>query len=168
MSTTETTETTEMTETTMSTDRYLRPDWFTEKVFNPLVRWLTRRGISLLGSRELRIVGRRSGEVRTNVVNLLELDGQTWLVAPRGVTEWVRNLRAADGAGELRLGRRVQAFRATELDDAAKVPVIRAYLERWAWEVGKFFEGLTKDATDEEILAVASGFPVFRIEIRTP
>jgi deazaflavin-dependent oxidoreductase (nitroreductase family) len=147
-------------------DRYIRPDKFTEKVFNPMVRWFTRHGVSLLGSRELRIVGRKSGQVRTNVVNLLELDGHPYLVAPRGTTEWVRNLRAAEGHGELRVGRRVEAFDATELDDESKVPVIRAYLVKWAWEVGKFFEGLTKDATDEEIAAVAPGFPVFALDVR--
>ena len=149
----------------MSNDRYIRPDWFTERVLNPLVRWFTRRGVSLLGSRELRVVGRKSGAVRTTVVNLLDLDDRHYLVAPRGTTEWVRNLRVAEGAGELRVGRRVEAFRATELDDTAKVPVIRAYLERWAWEVGKFFDGLTTDATDDEILAVAPGFPVFSLEV---
>jgi deazaflavin-dependent oxidoreductase (nitroreductase family) len=155
-------------ETTMTTsDRYIRPDWFTAKVFNPLVGWLTRSGISVMGSRELRVAGRKSGQTRTNVVNLLELEGRTYLVAPRGITEWVRNLRAADGHGELRVGRRVDSFRATELDDAAKVPVIRAYLERWAWEVGKFFEGLSADATDDEILAAAPGFPAFAIEVES-
>src|SRR3954447_24517639 len=54
-----------------STDRYLRPGRFTQRVFNPLVRWLTRRGLSVQGSRELRVVGRKSGAVRTTVVNLL-------------------------------------------------------------------------------------------------
>ncbi|CAA9218585.1 MAG: hypothetical protein AVDCRST_MAG50-508 [uncultured Acidimicrobiales bacterium] len=149
----------------MSTDRYIRPDWFTAHVFNPSVGWLTRRGLSLLGSRELRVVGRKSGAVRTTVVNLLELDGRTYLVAPRGTTEWVRNVRAAGGKGELRVGRRVDGFAATELDDPAKVPVIRAYLEKWAWEVGKFFEGLSKDASDAEIAAVAPKFPVFALDL---
>ena len=69
------------------------------------------------------------------------------------------------GHGELRVGRRVESFVATELDDDAKIPVIRAYLVKWAWEVGKFFEGLSKDASDEEIAAVAPGFPVFALEI---
>jgi hypothetical protein len=81
------------------TDRYIRPGRFTQQVFNPLVRWLARRGISLLGSRELRVVGRTSGEVRTTVVNLLELDTRNYLVSPRGTTQWVRNLRAASGCG---------------------------------------------------------------------
>jgi deazaflavin-dependent oxidoreductase (nitroreductase family) len=146
-----------------STDRYIRPGRFTHRVFNPFVRWLTRRGLSLRGSRELRVAGRSSGLVRTTVVNLLEFDGRRYLVAPRGTTEWVRNLRAANGAGELRVGRRIDSIHAHELDDADKAPVIRAYLKKWKWEVGQFFEGLSVDATDAEIAEVAPGFPVFSI-----
>lgn len=149
--------------TTAAPDRYLAPDRFTLKVMNPTVAWLARHGVSLLGSRELRIVGRRSGIVRSNVVNVLDLDGRRYLVAPRGTTEWVRNLRAA-GEGELRIGRRVEAFAAAELADAAKLPVLRAYLRKWAWEVGQFFEGVDKDSSDEELAAVAPGFPVFELQ----
>lgn len=142
--------------------RYVRPDRFTEKVMNPFVRWCVRRGIGVAGARELRIVGRRSGQVRSNVVNLLELDGTRYLVAPRGTTEWVRNLRAA-GRGELRLGRRVEAFTVDELADADKLPVLREYLRRWGWEVGQFFEGVDKGSTDDELAAIAPGFPVFAV-----
>jgi len=146
-----------------ATDRYLRPGWFTRQVFNRGVRRLTRAGISVLGSRELRVVGRRSGEVRTTVVNLLDVDGRRFLVAPRGTTHWVRNLRVA-GAGELRLGRRVQRFRATELPDDAKAPILLAYVERWGWEVGQFFEGIGKHPSEQELAAIAPGFPVFAID----
>jgi hypothetical protein len=76
----------------------------------------------------------------------------------------VRNLRAA-GGGELRLGRRVESFRATELDDDAKLPVLRAYLERWKWEVGQFFQGVGPDAPDSEIARIAADYPVFRIDV---
>ncbi len=147
-----------------ASDRYLAPGWLTRNVMNRLVRRLTRMGISLWGSRELRIVGRTSGQVRTNVVNLLEIDGERYLVSPRGATQWVRNLRAA-GGGQLRLGRRRERFVVDELPDdvAVKVAVIRAYLEAWAWEVGQFFDGLTATSPDDEIAAAAPGFPVFRI-----
>jgi deazaflavin-dependent oxidoreductase (nitroreductase family) len=143
-----------------ASSRYLSPGWFTTHVFNRSVRFLTRRGISLMGSRELRVAGRTSGEIRTTVVNLLDVDGRQYLVAPRGTTQWVRNLRAA-GVGELRLGRRVQAFRARELSDDEKPPVLDAYVRRWRWEVGKFFEGLSKEPTPAELAAIAPGFPVF-------
>jgi deazaflavin-dependent oxidoreductase (nitroreductase family) len=150
--------------TLTDTDRYVVPGWFTKHVFNRSIRWLTRRGLSVAGSRELRVVGRRSGQLRTTVVNLLEVDGTTYLVAPRGVTEWVRNLRAA-GAGELRVGRRVHGFRPTELADDDKGPVLAAYLDRWGWEVGQFFEGVDRHADAEQLAAIAPGFPVFEVAV---
>jgi len=142
--------------------RYLEPDWFTRHIFNGAVRHLTRLGISVWGSRELRVQGRKSGEWRTTPVNLMTVDGQRYLVAPRGLTQWVRNLRAA-GVGELRIGRRTVAFRADELHDDLKAPILRAYLRRWKFEVGMFFEGLDADASDQQLADIAPGFPVFRI-----
>src|SRR5688500_12854153 len=100
-----------------TTTRYQAPGCFTKHVFNRAVRRLTRVGLSVWGSRELRVTGRRSGVVRTTVVNLLDHDGRRFLVAPRGETEWVRNLRAA-GTGELRVGRRVESFTYVEIANA--------------------------------------------------
>lgn len=145
-----------------ATARYLEPGWFTRQVFNRTVRQLTRWGVSIAGSRELRVRGRSSGQWRSTPVNLLELEGERYLVAPRGVTQWVRNIRVA-GGGELRVGRRVEAFVVTELPNDQKLPVLREYLRRWAWEVGAFFEGINKDSTDQQLVAVAEGFPVFRV-----
>ena len=142
--------------------RYVRPGWFTRRVFNPTVAALTRAGISVWGSRELRVRGRSSGEWRTTPVNLLSLAGDRYLVAPRGETQWVRNLRVA-GQGELRVGRRTEAFRATELFDDEKVEVLRAYLKRWKAEVGVFFDGVSADAPDSELRRIASNHPVFRL-----
>jgi len=142
--------------------RYLAPDWFTRRVFNPSVAWLTRRGLSVKGSRVLQVRGRSSGELRSTVVNLLTVDGTRYLVAPRGETQWVRNLRAA-GTGTLRVGRRVEPFTAEELPDAEKGPILRAYLKAWGWEVGRFFEGLTAESSDAELQAAAAGFPAFRV-----
>jgi deazaflavin-dependent oxidoreductase (nitroreductase family) len=141
---------------------YKRPDWFTQHVFNPLVTLLTRAGVSLMGSRILRIRGRTSGIWRENPVNLLEHDGRGYLVAARGETQWARNLRAS-GEGELRVGRRTQAFSAVEIGDDEKADVLRAYLKRWKWEVGAFFEGVGPDSSDNELRAEAQHHPVFRI-----
>lgn len=149
--------------TTMTT-RYQRPGLFTQHVFNRAIRRATRWGLSVWGSRELRVAGRRSGIVRSTVVNLLDHDGNLYLVAPRGETEWVRNVRAAGGA-ELRVGRRVETVTLHEIDDDAKVDVLRSYLRRWKWEVGQFFQGVGPKASDAELLAIAPGYPVF--EVRT-
>lgn len=142
--------------------RYLAPGWFTRNLFNRAVRRLTRLGLSVWGSRELRVRGRSTGTWRTVPVNLLTVDGVSYLVAPRGVTQWVRNLRAA-GAGELRVGRRVQPFTAEELPDEAKPAILRAYLRRWKFEIGAFFDGIGPDATNEQFAAIAAGYPVFRV-----
>ena len=144
--------------------RYLAPNRI-DRAFNRLVAALTNRGISVAGSRVLTVPGRRSGEPRSTVVNVLDVDGDRYLVAPRGETQWVRNLRAAASAS-LRVGRRVEEAAAVELDDDEKLPVLRAYLERWAWEVGRFFEGLDAESDDEALRAAAPGFPAFRLDAR--
>jgi len=143
--------------------RYQKPGWFTRNVFNRIVVGLTRIGISVWGSRELRVQGRTSGTWRKNPVNVLDHDGCRYLVAPRGTTQWVRNLRAA-GTGELRVGRRVEAFRATEMADDDKVDVLRGYLRRWKMEVGVFFDGVDDKASDDELRAIADRHPVFLVE----
>jgi deazaflavin-dependent oxidoreductase (nitroreductase family) len=148
----------------MST-HYQAPGRVTRRVMNPLVAGLTRLGLPLAGSAVLGVRGRTSGEVRTTPVNPLTLDGRRYLVAARGHTQWVRNLRVA-GEAELRVGRRTETVRAVELGDAEKVPVLRAYLKAWAWEVGAFFEGVGADATDEQIAAIADRHPVFAITAR--
>jgi len=123
---------------------------------------LTRLGVSVWGSRVLRIRGRTSGEWRTTPVNLLTHAGQRYLVAPRGETQWVRNLRVAAG-GELALGSRTESFQATELPDDEKPPILRAYLKRWKAEVGVFFGGVSASSSDEELRRIAPDHPVFRI-----
>lgn len=146
----------------MTEARYVQPGWFTKHVFNGTVRGLTRMGVSVAGSRELRVRGRKSGEWRSTPVNLLAIDGERYLVAPRGTTQWVRNIRVS-GTGELRRGRHTVRFRAAELPDDAKLPVLRGYLRKWGWEVGQFFEGVDKNATDEDLARIAPDFPVFRV-----
>ena len=126
------------------------------------MRLLARCGISMLGSRELAVRGRKTGAWRTTPVNLLVHEGDRYLVAPRGHTQWVANLRAA-GGGELRLGRRVEQFEATEVNDDDKPEILRAYLRRWKVEVGVFFGGVGPDSPQEELRRIAPDHPVFRL-----
>jgi deazaflavin-dependent oxidoreductase (nitroreductase family) len=146
------------------TTHYREPGWFTRNVFNRIVAGCTRIGISVWGSRVLRVPGRKTGEPRTVPVNLLTLDGTRYLVAPRGETQWVRNLRAAGGRGEMLLGRKVEAFASTEVADADKPPILRAYLKRWKAEVGVFFDGVSATSSAEDVARIAPKHPVFRLE----
>ena len=152
-----------MADPTPTPAHYRKPGFFTQKVFNPLVAFLTRRGISVLGSRVLEVRGRTSGEPRRVPVNLLTLDGQHYLVSPRGEGQWVRNVRAADGRLATLVGKRRDEWVAQELEGAAKIPVLRAYLKRWKAEVGVFFDGASADSSDEELAAISPKHPVFRL-----
>ena len=144
-------------------EHYQKPDWFTKNVFNNVVAVATRLGISVWGSRVLRVRGRTSGEWRSSPVNLLTRDGAHYLVAPRGHTQWVRNIRVSH-EGELVLGGRVQRFRAVEIADADKIGILRDYLRRWKFEVGAFFGGVSAESSDDELLRIAPDHPIFRVE----
>jgi deazaflavin-dependent oxidoreductase (nitroreductase family) len=151
----------------MTTAHFIRPDWITRNVLNPTVAWLARRGVSLAGSRVLAVRGRKSGEWRRTPVNPLPHQGSRYLVAPRGHVQWTHNMRAA-GGGELHKGKHVERFSAVELADAEKPEVLRVYMSKWGWEVGTFFKGLSEKSTDDELLAAASKYPVFRITAQDP
>ncbi|MGE0066183.1 MAG: nitroreductase family deazaflavin-dependent oxidoreductase [Solirubrobacterales bacterium] len=142
---------------------FQEPGWFTKHVFNRGVALVTRLGLSVAGSRVLEVKGRKSGEWRQTPVNLLVFEGDRYLVAPRGTTQWVRNMRAA-GGGRLVLGRRVEEFRATEVPEAGRPPLLRAYLRKWKWEVGAFFDGVGPDSTDAELLRIAPDHPAFKLD----
>jgi deazaflavin-dependent oxidoreductase (nitroreductase family) len=146
---------------------YNRPGPFTKHVFNRAVAGLTRLGVSVAGSRVLEVPGRKSGEPRRTPVNLMTFEGRRYLVAPRGHTQWVRNLRAS-GSGRLLVGRRAEDFTATELPDEDKPPLLRAYLKKWKWEVGQFFGGVGPDAPEEELRRIAPDHPVFRLSLDPP
>ncbi|MET9732158.1 nitroreductase family deazaflavin-dependent oxidoreductase [Streptomyces sp. NPDC006458] len=132
---------------------------------NNAIGWLARHGISLAGTAELSVKGRKSGQMQRIPVNPHTHDGGQYLVSARGHSQWVRNMRVA-GRGELRVGRKVRVFTAQELPDAEKLPILRSYLEKWGWEVNQYFQGVTAKSSDEEILASAADHPVFRITVR--
>jgi deazaflavin-dependent oxidoreductase (nitroreductase family) len=147
----------------VSDGSFQEPGWFTKNVFNRLVAAATRLGLSVAGSRVLEVKGRKSGEWRRTPVNLLEFEGARYLVAPRGNTQWVRNMRAS-GGGRLVIGRRTEEFTAKEVPEDERVPLLRAYLEKWKWEVGAFFGGVGPDSSDAELRRIAPDHPAFRID----
>ncbi|MFT3662049.1 MAG: nitroreductase/quinone reductase family protein [Gordonia sp. (in: high G+C Gram-positive bacteria)] len=134
------------------------------RVFNDAVRRLTDLGVNMAGAQTLTVRGRHSGAPHRIPVNPLVLDGRTYLVAPRGVTDWVRNARV-DPHAELRRGRRIRRVVLTEPgDDEVHVAVVRRYLAKWGWEVGRLLpEGLTPDADDATLHRYRDALPVFEV-----
>src|SRR5262249_61034455 len=85
--------------------QYQRPNILTTHIINPLIMALIKLGFSVHGSQVLTVRRRKTGTVQEVPVNPVEVAGVRYLVAPRGDTQWVRNLRAA-GVAELRVGQR--------------------------------------------------------------
>ena len=141
--------------------RYDEPDR-AARAANALIRWLAELGISIAGTRALRVRGRKTGKSRGVVVNVLTADGVDYLVSPRGTTQWVRNVRAA---GVVDVGPRWHRRRlhTTEVADSAKADLLRRYLDRWYWEVKGHIAGLTPDSGDDELRAAAPSIPVFAL-----
>jgi deazaflavin-dependent oxidoreductase (nitroreductase family) len=141
--------------------RYDEPN-LTAKAANALIRWRAEAGVSIAGTRALRVRGRKTGRLRGVVINVLTVDDRDYLVSPRGTTQWVRNVRAA---GEVEMGPRWRrrGVRAIEVDDAAKPELLRRYLDRWFWEVKGHIAGLTPDSSDEEVKVAAPTIPVFAL-----
>jgi len=129
---------------------------------NAVFRWLAEAGVSVAGTRALRVRGRTTGKLRTVVVNLMTVDGRDFVVSPRGNTQWARNARAA---GEVEMGPRWhrRTVRVTEIDDDAKPVLLRRYLDRWFWEVKGHVGGLTPDSSDEQIREIAPSIPIFEL-----
>jgi deazaflavin-dependent oxidoreductase (nitroreductase family) len=109
-----------------------------EKVFNRVFGFLVGLGLGFKHSYLLEVRGRKSGKLYSTPVDLLELNGKNYLVAPRGRTQWVRN---AEAAGEITLkkGSALRKFRLRPIPDAEKPPILKAYLDSFKREVQTYF-----------------------------
>ena len=146
---------------------YQKPDWVSKHIFNPMIKLLIRMGLGVRGGRILYVKGRKSGRWRNTPVNPLSLGNERYLVAPRGVTPWVRNIRESR-EGTLRLGFKEESIRVEEVPDEDKPEILRAYLKYWRMETGRFFGGVSDTAPEEELRRIAPNHPVFRILKDTP
>jgi hypothetical protein len=140
---------------------YDRPNAAARAV-NAVIRRLAEAGISIAGTRALRVRGRKSGALHSVVVNVLRVDGVDYLVSPRGNTQWARNARVA-GAVELGPRWRRPPVVLTEVSDEAKPAVLKRYLDRWYWEVKGHVAGLTPDSSADQLRAAAPAIPVFAL-----
>jgi deazaflavin-dependent oxidoreductase (nitroreductase family) len=132
-----------------------------ERLFNRIVGALVRVGIGLPNMRVLEVRGRKSGKLYTMPVDLLTHDGHLYLVAPRGDTQWARNAAAA-GEVTLRRGRTVHVHRLRALSAAEKPPILKAYLEGFHREVGRFFP-VPPGSPVEAFTPLASRYPAFEL-----
>lgn len=133
-----------------------------ERFFNTVVSKLFRLGWAPRYGHELEVVGRKSGEIHRTPVNLTELDGVLYLVAPRGETQWVKNARAASEVTLCRRSSRTR-YRVREVPVSERAEILQGYLRLYESQVTRFFS-VRADAPIEEFRAIAAQHPVFVLE----
>jgi deazaflavin-dependent oxidoreductase (nitroreductase family) len=144
----------------MPTERKYEAPSSGEKLFNRVFGFLAGVGIAPSFIYLLEVKGRKSGKIYSTAVNLMELDGKQFLVAPRGRTQWVQN---AEAAGEVTLKRGARRrFRLRPLNDSEKPQVLKSYLTNYKSAVGRFFP-IPPGARLEEFAKIAAGYPVFEL-----
>jgi deazaflavin-dependent oxidoreductase (nitroreductase family) len=132
-----------------------------EKMFNRVFGFLVGLGVNFPHKYLLEIRGRKSGKLYSTPVNLLELNGKTYLVAPRGRTQWVRN---AEAAGELTLkkGSTRRNFHLRTIPDADKPQILKAYLDNFKREVQTYFP-ISAGSPAESFAVIAGSYPAFEL-----
>jgi deazaflavin-dependent oxidoreductase (nitroreductase family) len=131
------------------------------RVVNGVMRFALERGKGPSFMYLVEVPGRKTGQMRSTPLDVTDLGGHRWLVAPYGVTDWVRNVRAA-GEVTLRRGARSETYRATEVASTEAVPVLRKYIRDI--RIARPYFNATPDSTDEQIAADAPNHPVFRLD----
>ena len=132
-----------------------------EKIFNRSFGFLIGFGLGPSHIHLLQVRGRKSGKLFSTPVDLLELEGHRYLVAPRGRAQWVRN---AEAAGEITLkkGSTRQKFRLRPISGAEKLPILKAYLDTFKREVQRYFP-IPAGSPPESFAAIAENYPAFEL-----
>jgi deazaflavin-dependent oxidoreductase (nitroreductase family) len=142
------------------TDRKYEAPSVIEKTFNRVFGFVVGFGLGPSFLYLLEVRGRKSGKRYSTAVNVLELGGKKFLVAPRGRTQWVRN---AEAAGEVTLRRgSTRRFHLRQLADSEKPELLKLYLTSYKGAVQRFFP-IPPNSPTEEFAQIASGYPAFEL-----
>jgi deazaflavin-dependent oxidoreductase (nitroreductase family) len=132
-----------------------------ERVFNRIFGFLVGLGVGFSYNYLLQVRGRKSGRLYSTPIDLLELKGRRFLVAPRGRTQWVRNAEAA-GEVTLKKGSSSQKFRLRPIPDAEKPEILKAYLDTFKREVQQYFP-VPAGSPPAAFAELTSSYPVFEL-----
>jgi deazaflavin-dependent oxidoreductase (nitroreductase family) len=139
---------------------FVKPS-LTERIFNRLFAIAIGFGVSLGHNYVVEVRGRKSGRIFSTPIDLLEAGGRRYLVAPRGDTNWVRNARAA-GRVKLRKGHQSDEFAVREVGPAERPELLKAYLDRFALTVQRYFP-IPRGSPASEFAPIAERYPVFEL-----
>jgi deazaflavin-dependent oxidoreductase (nitroreductase family) len=132
-----------------------------ETIFNRIFGFFVGLGLGFSYNYLLEVRGRKSGKLYSTPINLVELNGKSYLVAPRGRTQWVRNAEAA-GEVMLKKGSTRQKFRLRPIPDADKPQILKAYLDTFKREVQRYFP-IPAGSPPEAFAALAGSYPAFEL-----
>ena len=132
-----------------------------ERLFNRLFGFLVGWGLGLPHNYLLQVRGRKSGQLYSTPVNVLDRAGKRFLVAPRGYTQWVRNA-AASGTVSLKKGRRSEVFLLRVVSDEDKPEILKAYLDSFTRTVQRYFP-VPAGSPAEAFRPLADRYPVFEL-----
>jgi len=132
-----------------------------ERIFNRAYGFLVGLGLGFSYNYLLQVRGRKSGKIYSTPIDLLELNGRRYLVAPRGRRQWVRNAEAA-GEVTLKRGRIQQRFRLRSLVDEEKPEVLKGYLDRFKREVQRYFP-VPAGSSPEAFRELVQSYPAFEL-----
>ncbi len=140
--------------------RFLRPG-AAERIFSRIYGWLVGLGVGMRHNYQLQVRGRRSGKIYSTPVNVLERGGRRFLVAPRGDTQWVRNVRAA-GQVTLRKASRIEVLEVKEVADEEKGVLLASYLDNFKTTVQRYFP-VPSGSPPDAFAPFAGQYPVFEL-----
>jgi deazaflavin-dependent oxidoreductase (nitroreductase family) len=130
------------------------------RAVNWVFQQMTKAGVGASYRRILTVRGRKTGREYSTPVDVMDHDGSLWLVAPYGVTSWVKNARNS-GHVALSRGHRYEHFSVSEAEGVDAVPVLRQYM-REVPVTRPYFEA-SFDAPDDVLAAELHQHPVFRL-----
>ncbi len=145
--------------------RYFYKGWRPTRIgrlWSRAYAWVSGLGILPSMLLTLQTMDRTSGRVNSTILVVATYQGQRYLVSMLGEgSVWVQNVRAAGGKAFIKRGRS-RPVQLTEIPPQARAAILKAWAE--VATSGRHHLPVTYDAPVSAFEAIASDYPVFRID----
>jgi len=143
-----------------STIEFMQPSLL-DRTVNRVFAFLVKIGVGLAHNFLLEVQGRKSGRIYSTPVNVLTHENRRYLVAPRGDTQWVRNVIVSQKATLVK-GTKREDVHLQPIADAAKPELLKTYLDRYKLTVQRYFP-IPAGLPLKEFEPLVGRYPVFEI-----
>ncbi|MBO0859150.1 MAG: nitroreductase family deazaflavin-dependent oxidoreductase [Chloracidobacterium sp.] len=135
-----------------------------ERFSNRAFGFLVKIGICFPHNFLLEVRGRKSGRAYETPVNVLWRNEKRYLVAPRGYTQWVKNV-IASGEAVLARGAKRETVHLKMIVDDDKPDILKAYLDQYKMTVQRYFP-IQAGSPLEAFQPFVSQYPAFEIIVK--